>query len=90
MKPYRAVVDARVIEYFDCLTKRERGRLLDIFDQMAEFPHIEGHARIKDKTGRANEVKDFGGWRITFWVDGPVHEVRIADVERLGRQTKNR
>ena len=64
MKRYRVVVDARVIEYFDCLTKRERGRLLDIFDHMAEFPHSEGHARIKDKAGRVNEVTDFGVWRL--------------------------
>ena len=90
MKRYRVVVDARVIEYFDCLTKRERGRRLDIFDHMAEFPHNKGHTRIKDKAGRTNEVTDFGVWRITSWVDGPVHEVRIADVERRSRQTKDR
>ena len=90
MKRYRVVVDARVIEYFDCLTKRERGRLLDIFDHMAEFPHTEGHTRIVDKAGRANEVQDFGVWRITYWVDGSVHEVRVADVEQRSPRTRKR
>jgi hypothetical protein len=90
MKRYRFVVDAQVIEYFDCLTRRERGRLIDIFDQLAEFPNVEGDTRITDRSGRVNEVKDFGVWRITFWVDGPVHEMRITDVERLSVRTKRR
>ena len=90
MKPYRFVVDDRVVEYFDCLTQRERSRWLDIFDHLAKFPNLEGHIRITDKSGRANEVKDFGVWRVTFWVDGPVREVRIADVERLNQRSKNR
>jgi hypothetical protein len=90
MTPYRYVADDRVMEYFDCLTKRERGRLLGILDRLAESPHIPGDLQIKDRTGRVNEVKDFGLWRVTYWTDSPVHEVRIVDIERLHRRTSAR
>jgi len=86
MSAYRFVVEAQVIEYFDCLMKRERLKLLDLFGQLAEFPHRQGDIQVRGKKGRMLEVKQFGSWELTYWTDDPVKEVRIVAVAKLGRR----
>ena len=68
---------------FESCTRVERLRLFDIFHSLAEAPHQDGESQIKDETGRPNEVKDFGKWRVTFWADGATKELRIVRIEKL-------
>ena len=77
------VSDNTVLQLFAERTKREREELLKIFNALAESPYQTGEWRQKTRSGRELQVKRFGKWLITFWLDEPVLEVRIVDVKRL-------
>jgi hypothetical protein len=50
---------------------------------LAESPYQTGEWRQKTKSGREVQVKRFGRWLVTFWLDDPVREVRIIDVKKI-------
>ena len=77
------VVDNAMMELFAGRSKREREELLRIFKALAEFPYQEGEWRQKTKSGRELQVKRFGKWLVSFWLDDPVLEVRIVDVKKI-------
>jgi len=80
---YRFIVDDAVLEFFDGCTKRQRDELLRIFHGLANNPYQRGEWVQRTRSGRELQVKTFGRWLIRYWLDDPVIEVRIVDVERL-------
>jgi hypothetical protein len=77
------VVDDSVLELFTERSKREREELLRIFRSLADSPYQTGEWRQKTKSGRELQVKRFGKWLVTFWLDAPVLELRIVDVKKI-------
>jgi hypothetical protein len=77
------VVDDSVIGVFSECSKRERDQLLRFFKSLADNPYQKGEWKQKAKSGREFEVKRFGKWLVTFWLDAPVLEVRIVDVKKV-------
>jgi hypothetical protein len=77
------VVDDSVLELFTERSKREREELLRIFRSLADSPYQAGEWRQKTKSGRELQVKRFGKWLVTFWLDAPVLELRIVDVKKI-------
>ncbi len=80
---YAFAVDDSVLELFTGRGKREREELLRIFKSLADSPYQTGDWRQKTKSGRELQVKRFGKWLVTFWLDAPVLEVRIVDLEKI-------
>ena len=72
-------------ETFDRCTRRERIRLVALFDHVGAFPFASGVEHLI--TGRKSPIHrgTFGKWTVTWWVDFPVKEVHILDIERMGR-----
>lgn len=77
------VVDDSVLELFTERSKRERQELLRVFKSLADSPYQTGEWRQKTKCGRELQVKRFGKWLVTFWLDAPVLELRIVDVKKI-------
>ena len=77
------VVDDTVIAVFTDRSRREREDLLKIFRALADSPYQLGEWRQKTKSGREMQVKRFGRWLVTFWLDDPVREIRIIDVKKI-------
>lgn len=77
------VVDDRVMDVFTECSKREREDLLKIFKTLSELPYQKGEWRQKTKSGQELQVKRFGKWLVSFWLDDPVLEVRIVDVKKV-------
>jgi hypothetical protein len=77
------VADKAVLQLFAERNKREREELLKIFKALAESPYQESEWRQKTKSGRELQVKRFGKWLVSFWLDDPVLEVRIVDVKKI-------
>ena len=77
------VVDDSVLELFTERSKWEREELLRIFRSLADSPYQTGEWRQKTKSGRELQVKRFGKWLVTFWLDAPVLELRIVDVKKI-------
>jgi hypothetical protein len=82
-REHRFVADDRVVEFFAGRTKREREDLLRIFGTMANSPYQKGEWVQRTASGRELQVKRFGRWLIRYWLDDPVLEVRIVDVEKI-------
>ena len=77
------VVDDTVMGFFIERSKREREDLLKIFRTPADSPYQTGEWRQRTKSGRELQVKRFGKWLVSFWLDDPVLEVRIVDVKKI-------
>ena len=77
------VVDDTVMGFFIERSKREREDLLKIFRTLADSPYQAGEWRQRTKSGRELQVKRFGKWLVSFWLDDPVLEVRIVDVKKI-------
>ena len=77
------VMDDSVLELFTGRSKREREERLRIFKSLADSPYQTGEWRQKTKSGRELQVKRFGKWLVIFWLDAPVLELRIVDVEKV-------
>ena len=85
MAAYRWIVADDATRILDVLTRRQRAVLFRHFDHIGAFP--EQPAERESGAGRhpARRVKMFGSWRITWWVDSPVKEVHILDIEKAQR-----
>ena len=77
------VVDDAVLNFFSGRSPRERAELLRVFAMLAENPYQKGDWRRRTKSGRELEVKRIGKWLVSFWLDDPVLEVRVVEVEKL-------
>jgi hypothetical protein len=75
------VLDDSVVTLFNERSKRDREDLLRIFKSIADNPHQMGDWRQMGKSGRNYQVKRFGKWLVTFWLDSPVLEVRIVGLK---------
>ena len=83
IREYKFVVDDAVVAFFAERTKREREDLLRIFTGLAASPYQKGEWLQRTKSGRELQVKRFGRWLVRYWLDDPVLEVRIVDVEKV-------
>ena len=80
---HKFVVDESVVEFFLQRTKRERDDLLRIFKSMAASPYQRGEWIQRTSSGRELQVKRIRSWIVRYWLDDPVLEVRIVDVEKI-------
>ena len=77
------MADNSVLEVFIDHNRREQEELLRIFKSLADSPYQAGEWRQKTKSGRELQVKRFGKWLVTFWLDAPVLEIRIVDLKKV-------
>lgn len=77
------VCSSAVLEIFAAANKSQREELLRIFQTLADNPYQCGDYVEKDLSGRGFQVKRFGHWLITFWLDDPVRELRIVEIKRV-------
>lgn len=81
MQPYRFITEDEVLEQFIRLNQKKRESLLEAFQNLAASAPGVGEFVYRDANGRMIYRWDWKRWRIWFWNDGPVNEVRIVDVD---------
>lgn len=81
MEPYDYALGAEAVHAFTARGVRERERLLQIFDGLAQRPFEPDDFREPGLSGREYEVKLFDNLLVTWWVDHAVREVRIVRLE---------
>lgn len=64
------------------LDDSERREVIDACDALARSPSRRGAEHVMDAAGRANEVIFTAHFRVTYWADHAVKEIRIVDVRR--------
>lgn len=61
----------------------ERRELIDVCEALARSPGQRGAEQVVDEVGRTNEVIYTAHFRVTYWPDHAVKEIRIMDVRRF-------
>ena len=83
MPAYRLSAELGVIELLHGMKPHDRAAVLDGFRRLLQSPNADGDWRTRDAGGRDIEVKVFGRWQITYWLDSPVWELRVVEVRRI-------
>jgi hypothetical protein len=65
------------------LRKRERTHLLQALDSLAKNPYPEMTGSFQDSKGRVFNIKQFGEFVITYFVDDPVRQIQIVDLVKV-------
>lgn len=78
---YRAYLDREAMEFLLQRRGNDRQLLLRFIASLAEDPFQQGDGFIIDDTGRRHEVIDVRRYRITFWTDHAVKEVKISKIQ---------
>ncbi|MBE7494696.1 MAG: hypothetical protein HS117_07110 [Verrucomicrobiaceae bacterium] len=82
MKPHKVILDSDLAESLWRLPSRSRREILAIFEKLADYPLTGVEDQIRATDGRMIQRARFNKWRVCFWIDGPVDEVRIVEVSR--------
>lgn len=82
MTPYKIILDSDLAESLWRLPARSRREIIAIFDKLADYPLTGVEDQIRTADGRILQRARFNKWRVCFWIDGPVDEVRIVEVSR--------
>jgi hypothetical protein len=82
MRRYRFVLNEAAARAAFAATFRERSALAIVFESLAEDPHRHPDLIYMSPEARTLSVKNFNRWRITYWIDEAVCEVRIVDIIR--------
>ena len=77
------MVDFEVIEGLDAFTAKQRLEVFGIIRRLLQNPNASGDWQALAEDGRELEVKVFGRWQITYWLDSPVWELRVVEVQRI-------
>jgi hypothetical protein len=83
IREHAFVVDDSVVEFFAACRKQEREELLRVFRSLAASPYQSGDWIQHAQSGRDIQVKRFGRWLVSFWLDAPVLELRVVDVKKV-------
>ncbi|NNC89734.1 MAG: hypothetical protein HKN82_14860 [Akkermansiaceae bacterium] len=78
--------DYRVFVHLDALvtlpkTGKRRAAVIRYLQILGQIAHLGGDYEVKDpETGRPFNVSQVAGYAITWWIDGPVGEVKVVDI----------
>ncbi len=79
----RLVLDEDVMRFMIALSPAVRRRLVTLLEQLREHASDPEDFREQDATGRWLNVKAIRPFLITYWLDSPVDELRIVDIQRI-------
>ena len=77
----KLVVEEDVVHFILSLTGARRRRLLSQLEHLRTHHHEAPDFREQDCAGRWVRVKVLRPFLVTYWMDDPVNELRIVDVE---------
>jgi len=81
--------DYHVFVNLECLevlpkSGRRRETVIDFFRILGSIAHLGGGFQMIDpESSRRFEVTHVAGFAITWWIDGPVYEVKVVDVHPI-------
>lgn len=80
---WRLIVHEEAVEFM----LRQRGSRLRTLraalDSIAQHPFQDHDACVRGDCGRLHSVRQIQAWRITYWLDVFVHQVRIVEIDRV-------
>lgn len=83
MQPWTYLVERRAVEQIVEFDDDDRRAALVFLDRLVQAPYQACHAELPSMNGRHVRLKQMGIFVFAYWDDHPVHELRIASVDRL-------
>ncbi len=72
--------------FYRTLRSPEKATVEAYFNQLENFHNLKGEATERDLIGRVVQVKFVGKFKIVFWADHAVKEIKVLKLERLSRR----
>ena len=82
---WKLVLDEEALSLLLASRAGDRRKLLAALGSLKANPSQPGDFTEKDDTGRSLQVKIFGTFLVTYWLDSYVAEVRVVEIERVRR-----
>lgn len=80
VRPYRVYVHLEALEALPKSGPR-RAAVIAYIQSLENLAHLGGdYSREDPETGRPFTVSEVAGFAITWWIDAPVHEVKVVDI----------
>lgn len=87
--PPKIVLDEEAVETILALSPAYRRRLLAMIGLLRhDHPHETEDFRETDDTGRHISVKAIRPVLVSYWLDGPVNELRIIRITRIQSRSR--
>ena len=83
---YVVFMRLEVVALYRSLKRPEKELLERFFDFLQRHPYLKGEATERDAIGRPVEVKFIGKFKVVYWLDSPVKEVKILKLERIPKR----
>lgn len=83
---YVLYVRSEAVSFYHALRRPEKEVIERFFDALENNPFLKGETTELDEVGRTVQVKFMGRFKVVFWADHPVKEVKILKLERLPRR----
>lgn len=83
MRAYTLYFKDDVMEFILRQKPAERQKLIRFLYQLTEDPFQEGDDFVFDEDDHRHEVIMTGRYRIVFWTDHPVNEVKVCKIEAI-------
>ncbi len=83
MTVYRPVLGIHLVETLSHLPARQRDHLIRGFNWIAANIHEPADSTYRDGDHRLILEKRYLRWHVSYWLDGPVSEVRIVGVRAV-------
>jgi hypothetical protein len=81
MRPYGVFLSFQAHEFILSRRLKERTQLIRFLQGLADDPEQKGTEFVTDETDRRNEVARIGRFRIVYWSDHAVSEVKVLKIE---------
>lgn len=83
---YVLFMHSEVVETYRSLRRTEKDLLGQFFDLLENYPTLEGETTERDDSGRTVQVKFVGKFKVVYWADHPVKEIKILRLDRLPKR----
>lgn len=83
-RDYKVYAHVEALELLPRTGKR-RTAVLGFLQVLGKIGHLGGDYRRADpETGKSYEVTEVAGFAVTWWIDAPVGEVKVVDIQSCG------
>ncbi|MFM2178105.1 MAG: hypothetical protein RL015_2203 [Verrucomicrobiota bacterium] len=79
----KIVMEEDVVRYVLAASAKQRRRLIAQLEYLQKHSFEPPDFQEKDRSGRWLNVKALKPFLITYWLDGPVDELRIVNIETV-------
>lgn len=81
MRPYTVYLSHQAHDFILSRRPKDRLRLTRFLQGLTDDPFQEGTEFVRDSADRRNEVAFIGRFRVVFWGDHVVNEIKVVKIE---------